>query len=46
MLQGAKGAFPEHGLGRAKTLPDACRAERDSGVTPERHLRRGRATLE
>ena len=33
MLQGAKGAFPERGLGRAKTLPDACRAQRDSGVT-------------
>ena len=32
----ARGAFPERGLGRAKALPDVCRAERDSGVTPER----------
>jgi len=37
MPQGAKGAFPERGLSRAKTLPDAGRAQRDSGVTPERH---------
>ena len=33
MLQGATGAFPERGLSRAKTLPDAYRASRDSGVT-------------
>jgi len=33
----AKGAFPDRGLGRAKTLPDDGCAQRDSGVTPERH---------
>ena len=37
MPQGAKGALPERGLGRAKTPPDACRAQRNSGATPERH---------
>jgi len=31
--QGAKGAFPERGHGRAKTRPDAGCAQRDSGVT-------------
>jgi len=37
MLKGAEGAFPERGLSRAKTLPDAGRAQRDFGVTRERH---------
>jgi len=46
MPQGAKGAFPERGLSRAKTLPDAGCAQRNSGVTPERHEIARRATPE
>jgi hypothetical protein len=37
MREGARGAFPERGPLPRLTLPDACRASRDSGVTPARH---------